>query len=641
MTLKNIFFTTFLSLVFVSSLALAQHKTRVPQAAVSTPNHQQSVTGTLEIVFGDPIPGSFTSPVYIFYLREDNGKTTKLLLDPSILRIQSEVTGWAGRRVKVSVIVPDQILNSNKSGQTLSVSAMTLVTDKSNISHSKFRQTTQRITTQSGSKPWVTIYCKFGDDPSETDNNDYYERMYSNAPGGLNHYWRENSYESMNLDGSSSSVQWVELRGDYDFYMTGTVTIDGETSPAPDLNLLFDHCTYAAAELVDFDNGGDGYYGINMMFNKTLGCCAFGGIRGKELTGIWKPWGVTWLPPEWGDRQSIVAHEMGHAYGLLHSNNWDGDDNPYDNPWDLMSDPFSPQQVETPWYGKLSQHTIAYNKYELGWISGDQLLEVTPGTTVSTTLDAMGQASTVNHRMAMIQIDKNSYYTVEARKRVGVYETAIPDDAIIIHEVVNGRQEPAWAVDSDIPPADWGDNEGTMWRVGETFTSPTGGIFVSVDAETAEGFKVTIKNAIFKINAGLNDAWYDPDTDGQGFFITVFPNLGAVSLAWFTYDTELPPMDAVASLGDAGHRWLTAVGRVVDNQSVMEIELTSGGLFDSSAEVTHTDPPGSDGTIILTFDSCNSGTVEYNIPSINRQGIVPIRRVANDNIAICEALKAD
>ena len=44
---------------------------------------------------------------------------------------------------------------------------------------------------------------------------------------------------------------------------------------------------------------------------------------------------------------------------------------------------------------------------------------------------------------------------------MGVYETAIPDDAIIIHEVVNGRQEPAWAVDSDIPPADWGDNEGT------------------------------------------------------------------------------------------------------------------------------------------------------------------------------------
>ena len=64
----------------------------------------------------------------------------------------------------------------------------------------------------------------------------------------------------------------------------------------------------------------------------------------------------------------------------------------------------------------------------------------------------------------------------------------------------------------------------------------------------------------FEINAGLNDAWYNPMTDGQGFFITVYPELGAVVLSWFTYDTELPPEDAVSFLGDAGHRWLNAVG---------------------------------------------------------------------------------
>jgi len=140
------------------------------------------------------------------------------------------------------------------------------------------------------------------------------------------------------------------------------------------------------------------------------------------------------------------------------------------------------------------------------------------------------------------------------------------------------------------------------------------------------------------INPGLNDAWYDPMTDGQGFFITVFPDLGAVSLAWFTYDTELPPEEAVANLGDPGHRWLTAVGPIDGNQSVMNIEMTSGGIFDTATIIERTDPPGSDGTITLTFDSCNSGTVEYDIPSINRQGIVPIVRVANDNIVICEAL---
>ena len=147
--------------------------------------------------------------------------------------------------------------------------------------------------------------------------------------------------------------------------------------------------------------------------------------------------------------------------------------------------------------------------------------------------------------------------------------------------------------------------------------------------------------APLQINPGLNDAWYNPETDGQGFFITVFPNLNAVSMAWFTYDTEHPALDALANLGDPGHRWLTAVGPIDGNQAVMEIEMTSGGIFDTPTEIQRTDPPGSDGTLLLTFDSCNSGTIEYDIPSINRQGTVPIQRVADDNIALCEAFNAD
>jgi hypothetical protein len=146
------------------------------------------------------------------------------------------------------------------------------------------------------------------------------------------------------------------------------------------------------------------------------------------------------------------------------------------------------------------------------------------------------------------------------------------------------------------------------------------------------------KAPVFTLNAGLNDAWYDPETDGQGFFITVFPDLGVLSLAWFTYDTELPPMDATANLGDPGHRWLTAAGPFVDNQAVMNIVITSDGIFDTATDVKRTDPPGSDGTFIVTFDSCNSGTVEYDILSINLQGVVPVQRVADDNITLCESL---
>ncbi len=145
----------------------------------------------------------------------------------------------------------------------------------------------------------------------------------------------------------------------------------------------------------------------------------------------------------------------------------------------------------------------------------------------------------------------------------------------------------------------------------------------------------------FQINAGLNDAWFNPDTDGQGFFITVFPEMGVVSMAWFTYDTEPRQEDAVANLGDAGHRWLTAVGPFEGNQATMIIEIASGGLFDKATDISRTDPPGSDGTIKLSFDGCNSGIVEYDIPSISRHGAVPIQRIASDNIALCEELNTN
>ncbi len=138
------------------------------------------------------------------------------------------------------------------------------------------------------------------------------------------------------------------------------------------------------------------------------------------------------------------------------------------------------------------------------------------------------------------------------------------------------------------------------------------------------------------MNSGLNDAWFNADTNGQGFFVTVFPEIGFVTLAWFTYDTVLPPTDAKASLGDAGHRWLTAVGKFDGNSALLEIGVSSGGIFDTPTSVESS----MDGTIILSFETCDKGTVEYDISSIGQKGTVQIQRVAGDNIVLCEAQAA-
>jgi hypothetical protein len=142
----------------------------------------------------------------------------------------------------------------------------------------------------------------------------------------------------------------------------------------------------------------------------------------------------------------------------------------------------------------------------------------------------------------------------------------------------------------------------------------------------------------FKINAGLNDAWFNPDTDGQGFFITVFEDIQLMFLAWFTYDTERPPEDFEANLGEPGHRWITAFGSYEGDTAELEIEITSGGVFDSAVPAVsqHTN-----GTITVQFDGCNAGTVSYDIGSPALMGEVPINRIALDNVPLCEAFQSE
>lgn len=141
----------------------------------------------------------------------------------------------------------------------------------------------------------------------------------------------------------------------------------------------------------------------------------------------------------------------------------------------------------------------------------------------------------------------------------------------------------------------------------------------------------------FTINAGLNDAWFNLATSGQGFLITVFPEQMVMFLAWFTYDTERPPEDVTAFLGEPGHRWLTAQGPYEGDTANLTIFVTEGGVFDSPEPVATTDPAG-DGSMTVEFANCSEGLVSYEISSLDISGVIPIQRITPDNVALCEAL---
>ncbi len=141
----------------------------------------------------------------------------------------------------------------------------------------------------------------------------------------------------------------------------------------------------------------------------------------------------------------------------------------------------------------------------------------------------------------------------------------------------------------------------------------------------------------FKINAGLNDAWFDPATAGQGFFVTVYPKLGQVFLSQFTFDTQRPARAQAATIGEPGHRWLTAFGPFEGNRARLTATLTRGGIFDDPAAVDTLTPYG---TYDIEFHDCASATLAYEFPTQGLAGTISLRRVVRDNELFCESFNS-
>jgi hypothetical protein len=150
---------------------------------------------------------------------------------------------------------------------------------------------------------------------------------------------------------------------------------------------------------------------------------------------------------------------------------------------------------------------------------------------------------------------------------------------------------------SELEP--WGDGSSVLWSLKETLP--------------------------FAINGGLGDAWYDPAADGQGFFITVWEDIQMMFVGWFTYGDD--------GAGESGHHWMTAQGSYADNRAELGITVSEGGAFVAGEPAPARHP---DGTMTVEFHNCLEGIVSFDIPSMGRQGSVPIQRITRDNVTSCE-----
>jgi len=118
------------------------------------------------------------------------------------------------------------------------------------------------------------------------------------------------------------------------------------------------------------------------------------------------------------------------------------------------------------------------------------------------------------------------------------------------------------------------------------------------------------------INAGMDGAWVDSDTLGQGFLIDAHTNPDGshyIFVAWFTYG------DDTAS----GQRWLTAQGDFVGSTDEIDIYETIGGSFN--------DPQAIDldkvGTMTIDFEDCSNALLTYSLTDESVDGDMAISRM--------------
>ena len=443
----------------------------------------------------------------------------------------------------------------------------------------------------------ATLLCKYADIADEPRDAAQIQRVYGDEVGGVNHFWKEASYGKSSLDGTSVAG-WYTLPAPRSFYID-------DLSGEPDVVRIVRDCAAQADPDIDFSV----YHSINVLTNGPWSG-GIGGVGGKlffELDGKSEFAYAVMGYPGW-QNQALLVHEIGHGFGLLHSNNSDADDDPYDNPWSVMSD-VSHQAVLHPEFGLLAKHFIAYEKELLGWFDRNEILEIDldslrSGTSQSVFLTSLGEPNNPNGSFRLLKLTRGDsddfFFTLEARERSGDYEAALPGSGVIIHEVDLRTRRAAWIIDGSDMPADRADTQSVVWQPGEVYQGD--GFTIEVVARLSSGFQVSL-TATNEVVAGNSVPFFRPVAANQnaavgGLFQLYLHPLDADG---FNPDLVSPNLPAGAVLTDNGNgvwifEWTPLLQQIGTHDISFiardAVDETLAARLDVSVEVTTLDAFG-------------------------------------------------
>ncbi|MEO8609359.1 MAG: hypothetical protein ABI690_15815 [Chloroflexota bacterium] len=471
------------SMLFRCLVAIFFLSVLLPSMAFAQSN---TYSGWLSVLYGDPQPGSGEAPRFLALLNDGHNTTfANLNIDSNL------ADNLQGQYVEVTGTTSE--LSAQEIGSiTIQVQSIHATTPPP--------RTELAVSAQSsGSQPFVNLKCQFPDRPPLARDHTFYDQLFSSTYPGLDNYWRQMSYNQINLTGTTLVDTWYTLPHLRSYYLhDDTVYL---------ANIAYD-CTQAANAAVNFPN----FVGINIMLNDSIGCCAWG-TAGMfyTLDGVSKSYPTTWLPP-WGQEYSTLGHEMGHGFGLPHSsgpasNPPQGYLSIYISDWDIMSNSSGAFVQNNGAYGYTPPGTIGYHVDLAGWMPSAQKAVIVPGRPNTITLEQLratpASLPANTYLMAQIPITGSAthFYTVEVRAHTS-YDVNIPyfvpSAVVLIFEVDTTRETNAGhALIVDVDYANGSSNgnvndAGAMWTTGEKFFDSRNGISIAIGALVGTHYSVTI-----------------------------------------------------------------------------------------------------------------------------------------------------
>jgi M6 family metalloprotease-like protein len=498
---------TWLALLALAGVLLAL------MAAHSTARAQSAgLSGTFVTVWSDgvPVPGpGGARPQSLppqHFVVDGRGKMTEIAVDETVMARAGGMLALNGKPVTVTLGAA-VAANGPRTAQEIR-RAPAPSGGSGNVGIQQLDPGAPDVT---GSKPYAAILCRFKNRSTDTPQQpSYYETLFGATRPGLDHYWREVSYNKINIAGTQV-FGWFNLaKNESDYHVidpaTGQPKINPRTGlPSVDTGKLATDCAAAGDSQVNYAN----FKGVAVFFNGELDGLARGGSHVYTLDGATRTLPTIWINRMFLDdgtpvnevHQMVVAHEMGHSFGLPHSsgpyNTGNVVDDTYDSQYDVMSaggecDPFDAD------YLCLGVHTIAAHKAHLGWIPSNRIYSAPVGQ-AAPTLSRIAQPGSTGYLMAKIPIHGTTtqYYTVELRMPNG-YDVQTPREGVFIHKVDETRGDRnAQLVDPD-NDGDVNDASAQL-IINETFTDTANGITVRVEAvdQAAGTARVSIRRDPF------------------------------------------------------------------------------------------------------------------------------------------------